>query len=110
MGMVMHHLWGEADPDIEVEFVKLWELNEKETAEVRKIEADTDAVLVDLGALDQNEVRRRVAADPDSPHADLDVNKVITPPDEGAGGEHLGIGQGGGIGGNSASSFTAAAE
>ena len=108
--IAMVSLWGVVDEDIHFEFEPLWSLDEKSEAEVRKIEADTDAVLVDLGALDQNEVRRRVAADPDSPHADLDVNKVITPPDEGAGGEHLGIGQGGGIGGNSASSFTAAAE
>ena len=104
--IAMVSLWGAVDEDIRFEFEPLWSLDEKGEAEVRKIEADTDAVLVDLGALDQNEVRRRVASDPDSPHSDLDVNKVITPPDAaGAGSEHLGLGQGGGIGGNPAASF-----
>lgn len=80
VGMVMHHLWGQADPGIEFEFVPLWEMNEKERADLRKTEADTDQVLCDLGAISPEEIRRRVANDPDTPYAGLDPDDMPEPP------------------------------
>ena len=110
------NLWGEADPDLTYRWEPLWELDEKGMAEVRKIDADTDAVLVELGAVDAHEVRERVAKDPDSPHASLDLEKEIEPPGpEGGEGEEgggltgkggvprgIGLGQGGGLSGGHA--------
>ena len=69
-------LWGEIDPDITFEFEPLHELNEKEEAEVHEVEARTDNILVDMGAISPAEVRKRVAADPDSAYASLDVDDV----------------------------------
>lgn len=80
VGMVMLHLWGEVDEDIESEFVELWELTEKEAAELRKTEADTDATLADLGAISPEEIRARIASDPDTPYAGLDPNDMPEPP------------------------------
>ncbi len=90
------NLWGAVDPEITYEYNDLWEMDEKQRAEIRKIDADTDAVLEGVGAIDSEEIRERVAADEGSPHASLDLNKIIEQPeDEDVGG--LGIGQGGGL-------------
>lgn len=98
------NLWGMVDPDLTYEWVDLWQMDAKQKAEIRKIEADTDIVLIDGGVIDSQESRERVAADEDSPHAGLDLNKVIEPPGE-MGGEEGGMAppgltQGGGLGGS----------
>lgn len=72
--------FGEIDPDITFSFVPLWQLSEKEQAEVRKMDADTDAVLVTTGALSPSDVRERVAADPNNGYHALETNPD---PDEG---------------------------
>ena len=76
MGFMMLHLWGETDDDIEFVFEPLWSLNEKEMAEVKKIEAETDTVLIDHGVLSPSEVRTQLAADPDTRYAGLDIEEV----------------------------------
>lgn len=81
MGLVMLSLWGEIDESIDFNFKPLWALDEKGKAEVRKTEADTDAVLVDLGAIDPSEVRQRVIDDPDSGYAGLDPADMPEPPE-----------------------------
>lgn len=80
MGLIMVSLWGEVDDTIDFKFKPLWALDEKGKAEVRKTEADTDAVLVDLGAIDPAEVRKRVIDDPDSGYSGLDPDEVPEPP------------------------------
>lgn len=72
MGFIMHHLWGEADPDIEFEFVELWEMTAKERAEIRKMEAETDEILCTIGAIGPQDVRQRIAGDADTPYDGLD--------------------------------------
>lgn len=69
-------LWGAVDPDITFDFVPLRELSEKEEAEVRKLEADTDAIYVDIGAVGNDEVRKRLATDATSIYSGLDVDKM----------------------------------
>lgn len=77
-------LWGEIDPDLTYDFEPLWALTEKEEAEVRKLEAETDDILVNgVAALSPEEVRQRVASDPDTPYAGLDVSDVPEPPEQG---------------------------
>jgi hypothetical protein len=75
-------MWGYVDPDIEFEFVPLWELDEVSAATMRKTQADTDAVLVELGAIDADEVRQRIAAELNSPYAGLDMSKGAPGPPE----------------------------
>lgn len=92
------NLWGAVDPDISYEYGDLWEMDEKQRAEIRKIDADTDAVLEGVGAIDSEEIRERVASDKGSPHASLDLSKVIEKPEDEEDVGGLGIGQGGGLG------------
>jgi phage-related protein (TIGR01555 family) len=76
MGLVMLHLWGETDDKIGFKFEPLWALDEKSQAEVRKLEAETGQILMDDGAISQEDERRRVASDPDTPYQGLDVDEL----------------------------------
>ena len=81
MHFAMMNIWGEVDEDITFKFEPLWALNEKEEAEVRKINAETDDILVNgVAALHPEEVRRRVATDPDTPYEGIDVSDVPDAP------------------------------
>lgn len=74
-------LWDEVDPDITFEFVQLRELTEKEEAELRKMDAETDDILMNgCQAISPEEVRRRVAGDDNGPHAGLDPDDMPEPP------------------------------
>lgn len=76
LGMVMLSLWGETDDGIDFEFEPLWSLDEKGQAEVEKTKAETDQTLVDIGALSPQEVRERVARDPQSDYSSIDVDDL----------------------------------
>ena len=69
-------LYGDVDKDITFEFVQLYELNEKEEAEVEKIKAETGSILINDGVLDPAEERQRIAADPGSDYASIDVDDM----------------------------------
>lgn len=69
--------FGDIDPDIYFEFEPLYEMSAKEKAEIRKIDADADAVYITAGALSANEVREKIADDPDSPYHSLDLSDEI---------------------------------
>jgi len=66
--------FGEIDPDITFSFVPLWQLSEKELAEVRKYDAETDAVLIGASVISPLEARKRVAADENNGYNALDVD------------------------------------
>jgi uncharacterized protein len=72
--------WGEIDPDITYAWEPLSDLDEKELADLRKVEADTDVAFIGAGVLDPVEVRKRLASDPHTPYAGLDVEDVPDPP------------------------------
>lgn len=65
--------FGEIDPDITFEFEPLFQLSSLELANQRKVEADTDQILVDAGIVSAEEARSRVASDTSAPYASLDV-------------------------------------
>jgi phage-related protein (TIGR01555 family) len=67
---------GAVDPDLTVEFEPLWALDEKGEAELRKDDAETDTKLIDAGVLHPIEVRKRIANDPDTPYAGIDIEDV----------------------------------
>jgi uncharacterized protein len=69
-------LFGAVDPELTFEFEPLWELDEKSLADLRKVQADTAQVYIDIGVLGQDEVRKQLADDPDSPWQGLDVEKM----------------------------------
>lgn len=81
--------FGAVDPGITYVFVPLHTMTEKEEADIRKTEAETDAILVnDVNAISPQEVRARVAADPNTPYHSLDVDDLPEPPaDPGQNGE-----------------------
>jgi hypothetical protein len=69
-------LFGEIDPSIVYNYVPLEEPDETKRATIRKLNADTDAVLVQTGAISNQEVRQRIASDEDSPYAALDIDDM----------------------------------
>lgn len=75
-------LWGAVDPGLSFVFEPLYTLDEKGRAEVDKIRAETDVILVDSGILHQEEARARIAGDPDAPYQGLNVDDVPEPPAE----------------------------
>ena len=79
------HLWGEIDPHIGFEFVKLWQLDEAALAAVKKTKADTAAVYIQEGVLSPEEVRKDLAADKDGDYAGIDPDDLPDPPDPGDG-------------------------
>jgi len=67
--------FGDIDPDIYFEFEPLYEMSAKERADIRLVDAQTDAVYVtQVQALSANEVREKIADDPDSPYHSLDLS------------------------------------
>jgi len=83
--------FGEIDPDITFEFVPLYEMSKKELSEIRKADADTDAVYIDHGVLGPEDVRERLASDPDSPYHALELSDDFDAEDgddEGDGGDN----------------------
>lgn len=79
--------FGKVDPDIVYVFEPLMSLSAKEVAEMNKIKSETDTTYVDGGVLSTQEVRARVATDPDSGFSSIDVDDLPPEPaDEGADG------------------------
>lgn len=68
--------YGEINDNISFQFAPLWEMDERERAEINKIHADTAAVYVDRGCLSQEEVRGALANNPDSGYSNIDVDDV----------------------------------
>ncbi len=62
---------GGVDPEITFEFVNLWELDSAGRAAVEKIKADVDTVYMDGSVISNDEVRTRLAGDPESPYYGL---------------------------------------
>lgn len=70
------NLYGEIDPNISFEFAPLWEMDERERAEINKINADTAAIYVDRGSLTNTEVRGALADNPNSGYSNIDIDDV----------------------------------
>lgn len=51
--------------------------SEKEQKELNKLQAETDAIYIDKGVIDGEDVRDRIIADPKSGYSTLDKDKVI---------------------------------
>lgn len=68
--------FGEIDPDIDFEFVPLYQLDELQLATVRKTDAETGAMLIAAGAVGREEERQRVADEKDSKYSVINTEEV----------------------------------
>ncbi|MFL9998460.1 DUF1073 domain-containing protein [Paraburkholderia sediminicola] len=67
-------LFGETDPDIGFRYVPLWTRDELQQANLRKIEAETDSMLInENSSITPEESRTRLAAQEAGPYASLDL-------------------------------------
>ena len=80
--LIQLHLFGDIDPNVRFKFVPLYQLDEAGEAVVAKTEADIDALYVQSGIIDPEEVRERLASDPHSKYANLDVSDLPDMPDD----------------------------
>ena len=74
------HLFGEIDPDIGFNFVPLYQMTDKELSEIRKSDAEASQTYVTMGAVSPQEVRVKLAQDPESGYQGLDTTIEIEPP------------------------------
>jgi len=72
--LVQISLFGEIDEQVGFVFEPLYSMDEVQRSTARKTDADRDATLVSIGALSPDEVRQRLAQDPDSGYDNLDVD------------------------------------
>lgn len=70
-------LFGEIDPDIGFEWVPMRTMSEEQRANIRKVEAETDATMIGAGVISQDESRTRLANEEDSPYHGLDLNMPL---------------------------------
>lgn len=92
--------YGEVDDDITFDFEPLMAMTAKELSEIRKADGDRDVAYITAGVVSPEEVRERLAKDPDSGYDDISADEVPTPPaptGEGAapGEEAAALGEGG---------------
>lgn len=76
---------GKIIPDINFEFIALWEMSDKDKAEIRKADAEADVSYVTAGIIDPEEVRERIANDETSLYHGVD----LTDPAPGYGNEGI---------------------
>lgn len=75
------HLFGDIDPTLTFEFNPLDEDDERTTAEVAKLKADTAAVYLDRGVLTEDEVREELRSDEEQPYGSLEGDAPGAPDD-----------------------------
>jgi phage-related protein (TIGR01555 family) len=79
--VVQLSLFGEIDPDIGFTFVHLFQLTGKELSEIRAADGVTDTAYVDRGIISQEEVRSKLAKDPESGYQGIDVGDMPEVPE-----------------------------
>lgn len=72
----------EPDDKLLFKFPYLWEMDEKERAELNKTQADRDAVYLANGVISQEEVRQRLSLDRYSGYTMIDVDDVPEPQEQ----------------------------
>lgn len=78
--LVQLNMFGEIDPDIDFDFVPLYQLTGKELAEVRESNGRTSVAYATANILSPEEVRDNLANDPESGYMGLDVGNVPVAP------------------------------
>ncbi len=83
MHIIMLDLWGEIDKDITFGFKPIKQVTGEALARIKKTQSEQDVAYIDAGVVDRQEVREKVARDPDSGYTNLDVEKLPEEPDGG---------------------------
>jgi phage-related protein (TIGR01555 family) len=73
-------MYGEIDPDITFTFNPLSQMTQKELSEIRTADATAAQTYVGMGAVAPEEVREKIARDPESGYQGLDLDVIITDP------------------------------
>jgi len=73
LDIVQLSLWGKVDDDIAFEFEALWEMSDKDKADIRKSDAEADLAYIDGGVVDADEVRERLRNDETSLYHGVDL-------------------------------------
>lgn len=79
---VQIHLWGEIDESLSFKFVPLWQMDEKQLAEIEKIKADLGAVNITAGVTSPEEERERLSVDERSIYRGIDLSGAPPEPPE----------------------------
>lgn len=78
--LIQLNSFGDIDEGIYFEFTPLYQLDEKEIAEVNRTDAETTEKLFNIGAIDGEEARKSLSTNEISKFSFIDPNKIIPPP------------------------------
>ena len=81
--LVQLHLFGKVNDNITFDFVPLQQISETELSTIRKSDTDRDVAYIQAGVVSAEEVRGRLAGEPDSGYNGIDVEDVPEMPDDG---------------------------
>ena len=81
--LVQLHLFGKVNDNITFDFVPLQQMTEAELSTIRKSDTDRDVAYIQAGVVSAEEVRGRLAGEPDSGYNGIDVEDVPEMPDDG---------------------------
>lgn len=81
--LVQLHLFGKVNDNITFDFVPLQQMSETELSTIRKSDTDRDVAYIQAGVVSAEEVRGRLASEPDSGYNGIDVEDVPEMPDDG---------------------------
>ena len=81
--LVQLHLFGKVNDNITFDFVPLQQMTEAELSTIRKSDTDRDVAYIQAGVVSAEEVRGRLAGEPDSGYNGIDVENVPEMPDDG---------------------------
>jgi broad specificity phosphatase PhoE len=76
MHFAMLSLWGAVDPEITFSYESLRSDDPVQQANVQKLKAETDDILIASGSISQAESRKRIATDPESGYEGIDVDDL----------------------------------
>lgn len=74
--------FGAVDEDVIIEFPPMWKQTDEEKAANRKADAETAKAYFEIGALGPEDVRKKLAHDPDSGYTGINVADMPEPPTE----------------------------
>jgi phage-related protein (TIGR01555 family) len=74
LDIVQLSLFGEIDPTVKYEFLPLWEMSDKDKADIRKSDAEADATYINAGVVDAEEARERLQNDETSLYHGVDLS------------------------------------
>jgi len=81
--LVQLHLFGKVNDNITFDFVPLQQMSKTELSTIRKSDTDRDVAYIQAGVVSAEEVRGRLASEPDSGYNGIDVEDVPEMPDDG---------------------------